>query len=693
MSDEAHSSKVRKLTESQAQSIDDDNHDDGENSTSTQSQENDYEEEYKPAENNNKAANQLQFAKLCKRMEYCFLSKKQKNKVTKEQLAECILPLSIRKLIKGEDGTGSMYQILRLVFPDCDGVRPNFGMKEEMISKRWAETLGLNSKSSAYKKIRFFANPEHAGPSAQGDLSQAIREVILDRHGEDNSKITVGQINNWLDELVIIKQNKGSQRTAQQISWINRLLQYGLGPLEHRWLVRIILNKCELGIGFESFATFLHKHAIRIYNSHRSLRFLCSAISDPIWLARYTKKCIAKNKILQEHKRMNYMPRLDEDITIGNTMAPQLSSRTSFSSILSEIGKHHREFAKTLPEHNHGRESLAIKFPSFLIETKLDGERMIVHMKRGTVKLHSRRDNWFTSIYSPIIGPALRKSIEANDVDIILDGELIAWDNENNQSIPFGQNRMIAKARREYLNHHGQINDLDSNLHGSDDEKVISTGTYDTFESGAFDVEVIGSKYGLKYIVFDILFIGGPGAMKVIECLSKFTHHGYQTNKTGSIIDLDLFQRRKILHNIIEEQPNEVEIVESFVIRSDGTSLSAEKYFKQYDAIIDSANCALDEVISDLNEIDKKRRGNRTDNEIEIARALEVEKIYSQIVEGNNEEGLLFKDLNSPYVLGSRSRSTGYWKKLKPDYEHNAEASDLDFGAYNIQIHTHALLT
>ena len=655
--------------------------DDDENSTHSIA---DDDEEYLPADNNNHAANKLRFAELCKRMEYCFCSKRKKQRVTKEQLAECILPRPIRNRIKGKDGTGSPYQILRLVFPDCDGVRPHLGMKEDSVSKRWAETLGLNPNSSAYKKIRFFNNPDHAGLSAQGDLSQAIREVISDRHGDDESSVTVGQINDWLDELAAIKQLKGSLRTGKQISWINRLLQYGLGPLEHRWIIRIILNKCDLGIGFETFASFLHERAVNIYNSHRSLRYLCSAISDPVWLSNYSERCRIRDKILLQHKRMNYMPRVDEDISIETTLSPQLSSRTSFSNIMSEIGKHHKDFAKMLSEGIPGKESLAIKFPSFLIETKLDGERMIVHIKRGVVKLHSRRDNWFTSIYSPVIGPPLRKSLLPYDIDVVLDGELISWDFEKNRAIPFGLNKTIAKARRDYLIASGQSGNLDLNHHGPDDEKGLSSYDIDTFSNGAVDLGLIGAKCGLKYIVFDVLFVGGPDASKVMKCLSKFSinNESDQCYKTGSIIDLDLFQRRKLLHNIIKNQKNEVEIVESFVVRSDGTAKCADAYFQDDDSIIDSVSCALDEILPTLGEIDTIRRNNKGDDEIEIERALQVEHIYAQIVEQNCEEGLIFKDLNAPYVLGSRSRSTGYWKKLKPDYENNADASDLDFGEF-----------
>ena len=41
-------------------------------------------------------------------------------------------------------------------------------------------------------------------------------------------------------------------------------------------------------------------------------------------------------------------------------------------------------------------------------------------------------------------------------------------------------------------------------------------------------------------------------------------------------------------------------------------------------------------------------------------------------------QGLIFKDLATPYYLGEASRSRGYWWKLKPDYDESGSASDID---------------
>jgi ATP-dependent DNA ligase len=93
---------------------------------------------------------------------------------------------------------------------------------------------------------------------------------------------------------------------------------------------------------------------------------------------------------------------------------------------------------------------------------------------------------------------------------------------------------------------------------------------------------------------------------------------------------------------------------------------------------LDSIESNLNGTIPHLEEIDLKRRAGRTDEKISHARARTVESIYNSSVEVQRMEGLIFKDLTSPYVLGENSRELRYWHKFKPDYFGGGAASDLD---------------
>jgi len=128
------------------------------------------------------------------------------------------------------------------------------------------------------------------------------------------------------------------------------------------------------------------------------------------------------------------------------------SVRTSFDATLSDISRRHRAFAddheSTVPQS-----ALAPRHPALTVETKLDGERFILHVSRdGVVKAQSRRAVWYryelepaalcewalcpnsfsrrarptfihSDIYSPVLGPAVRKAVGHLNMDIILDGE------------------------------------------------------------------------------------------------------------------------------------------------------------------------------------------------------------------------------------------------------------------------------
>jgi hypothetical protein len=295
----------------------------------------------------------------------------------------------------------------------------------------------------------------------------------------------------------------------------------------------------------------------------------------------------------------------------------------------------------------------------------------------------------YSHLYSPAIGPALRKAIGNYDVDVILDGEIISWDDARKEAIPFGVNRTIAEARGEWLRRHGKLEDIDLNLHDEDEDvNVMSTAMFRGFDKPyerdkKDNEDEPGSDCWLKLVLFYILYVGGPDADKLLSLIK----HPFENKITpGSILNLDCFQRKKILYHLIEPQENMIEIVEAMVIRSDASRVNAVDYFSTtrnaehgYDAItLDSTQCALNGAIPNLEEVDNKRRAGRTDAQIDQDRAQGLELFYAEIVDRQCQEGLIFKDLSTPYILGDTSRGLQYWLKLKADYEKLGHASDID---------------
>jgi hypothetical protein len=368
-----------------------------------------------------------------------------------------------------------------------------------------------------------------------------------------------------------------------------------------------------------------------------------------------------------------------------------LSMRTSFDSFLVDITRRHKAYIDLLEKGDPLRSSLALKYPSFSCEIKMDGERILSHIKKGYVTIQTRNSVWYSQLYSPVLGPPLRRALGSYDVDVILDGEVVSWDNEKMETIPFGVNRAIAKSRKGYMKKNGLLDERDLDLHR--DEKEGVTVMTDALGAGfdknvSFDEGITpGKEVWLKYMVFDILYLGGPDASKVMEdAFTPFQKKDLKPPNVGSILNLDLWKRRRILQTLITPQENMVEIVETTIIRPDGQTADGPSYFSSTKSteygyspmILDSINSILDGHIPDYQRIDDARLKRKSAKEMDKIRMRALDKVYADIVSSRQLEGLVFKDLCTPYGLGTRFRNSFYWFKLKDDYNQGGHANDID---------------
>jgi hypothetical protein len=379
------------------------------------------------------------------------------------------------------------------------------------------------------------------------------------------------------------------------------------------------------------------------------------------------------------------MERTKGEAVLGNTIAPMLALKVYFRDAMAELCRGHRVHAKKEFKDDPGKLNLLpLKNPAFICEVKLDGERMVVHVKRGIVTMHTRRGRWYSDIYSPVLAPSIRRAIANWDVDVILDGEVIAWDNGKQETIPFGNNRTIALARERWMKSQGLVEKRDKNLHtGQTDLNVMKRAYHD----GDAVETVAGSDCWLRYELFDVLYVGGPQA---VELISMATTVPKEEVEPGSIIHLNGFQRKRIMYHLVTSQEKELVLVPALVVRLDGTAVKAEEYFSPtnptmvegYQAsIVDSIEWGLD-ASEEQREIYDGMRGRLSDNELGLRRAESTDRFYADIVDIRALEGIVLKDLNASYLLEGRK----YWLKHKPDHEENSELNDIDLiilGAYH----------
>ena len=701
--------------EAQDEDDDDDNDDDGDHSTAS-----------RPDQTADcDKANALSFAMICHRLEKLWALKRSKKKVSEKEKKQYLLPPKLLQSLEGQ----SIFPLLRLILPDIDSARNCF-LKEKLIAQLYCAVEGFAKNTKHYNMLYNYTNPQLVPHTMAGDLSLVIQHVLSQRIPSTPSKATLGDINQALDELARLKRltasstnhewrrttadddnnnndNASKKKKPSILSlreeWLTKLQRrYRLSPLEHKWLVRILLQKLEFGLGWRAVLGWYSPYSMELWNAHNSLKNLCDTLADPHYhdIRQHQEQLIRE----EEQQAMNSVSRWQpqtQPAMLGCTISPMLSNRVSFANCMTQIQWNHVEYLKQQQQSSWTYIPLSLKFPTVAVELKVDGERMLIHVAEDqTVTMHTRNGKWYSQLYSPVLGPAIRRAISNYNVSVILDGEVVAWDNGRQQVIPFGNNRTVANYRRSYLYHHKLLDPRDLNLHTSsssstvDDSIQVMQATDETrFTKVDPKDHEAGRECWLQYMVFDILYVHGPDATKLFqECGLAST---IDPSSNGSILHLSTLERKQVLYRLIEEQPRQVEICPAVVIRSNGECVSGSTYFSttepilmegEYPAtVLDSTHATIQKVVPNLELVDQQRRRSKSVTEISQLRAHAMDDFYRTVVEDFRMEGVVIKDLAAPYILGGESRSRKYWQKFKPDYEKDGTAVDIDvlvLGAY-----------
>ena len=172
---------------------------------------------YQPRTPSYTKANSLPFHTICQRLDKLWEQRRitGRKAVSKSEKLKYLLPDSLMKYLEG----GSPYPFLRLICPDHDSSRSHTGLKEAMIAKVWGDAMGLMSNSRGYKKLTHYRDPEYNGKYA-GDLSVVVHQLTIERYGSGSggkigSKLTVGEVNDWLDVLVDIVKDRFDLATSE----------------------------------------------------------------------------------------------------------------------------------------------------------------------------------------------------------------------------------------------------------------------------------------------------------------------------------------------------------------------------------------------------------------------------------------------------------------------------------------------
>ncbi|KAJ5107043.1 Nucleic acid-binding OB-fold [Penicillium angulare] len=309
-----------------------------------------------------------------------------------------------------------IYPAFRLILPERDRDRPMYGMKEKVIGKMLVKIMKITKESEDGYNLLNWKLPGQSGATRlAGDFPGRCYDVLSKRPiRTEPGDMSIEEVNEKLDQL------SAASKEGEQVVILTEFYRR-MNPDELTWLIRIILRHMKIGASERTFLNVWHPDAESLYSISSSLRRVCWELHDP-------------NIRLEGD---------DRGIALMQCFQPQLA-----------------QFQMHSLEKMVSRMRPTEEDPVFWIEEKMDGERMQLHMAfddsiKGGRKFGfwSRKAKDYTYLYGNAISDengALTRHLKDAFADgvqsVILDGEMITWDPEEDAMVPFGTLKTAALA-------------------------------------------------------------------------------------------------------------------------------------------------------------------------------------------------------------------------------------------------------
>ncbi|TDL23778.1 DNA ligase 4 [Rickenella mellea] len=299
-----------------------------------------------------------------------------------------------------------MYPVLRLLLPQKDRERSVYGLKEKNLAKTYIKLIPLGMKDPDAVRLLNWKKPTEKDKTS-GDFPTVLYEVISKRSSVIDGTLTVDDVNNILDDIC---KDMGKQEIQSKL--LQRVYNKAT-PEDQRWIARIILKDMNIMVKETTVFSVFHPDAHDLFNTCSDLKKVAHELWDP------------SRKLNDD----------DKSIQLFRAFAPMLCKRPA-----PKI----EESIKTM----EGR--------TFIIEEKLDGERIQLHKRENEYFYCSRKGKDYTYLYGKHVGtgsltPYIDQAFDERVEDIILDGEMLVWDPVSERNLPFGTLKTAAldKAKKE----------------------------------------------------------------------------------------------------------------------------------------------------------------------------------------------------------------------------------------------------
>jgi DNA ligase-4 len=166
---------------------------------------------------------------------------------------------------------------------------------------------------------------------------------------------------------------------------------------EMKWIVRLVLKKLQIGCSDSTILKHFHVDADALHNSCMSIR----RVADELWDAQ-----------VRLHVRA---------VNFGQPMKPMLADKVQLSTLQQNI-----------------------RDKEIIIESKLDGERLLLHydQKAASLFLFSRQGTDYSDMYGKQLKPLLKQHCRCSSC--VLDGEILAWNEADQVFEDFGTLKTVA---------------------------------------------------------------------------------------------------------------------------------------------------------------------------------------------------------------------------------------------------------
>ena len=314
-----------------------------------------------------------------------------------------------------------IYPALRLIVPEKDRDRAMYGLKEKTIGKILVKIIGIDKNSEDAYNLINWKLPGFRATASAGDFAARCYEVLQKRPILTKlGTMSIAEVNEKLDRL------SAASKESEQVPLFEDFYRR-MNPEELMWLVRMILRQMKIGATEKTFFDIWHPDAEALFNVSSSLRRVCWELYDPTI-------------------------RLDSDassVTLMQCFQPQLANFQN------------RTFEKMVASMAPTEED-----DEFWVEEKLDGERMQLHMATDASVLGgkrfafwSRKGKEYTYLYgsgfeddSSSLTRHLKEAFDEGVQNIILDGEMITWNMQEDSIVAFGhlKTAALSESRNPY---------------------------------------------------------------------------------------------------------------------------------------------------------------------------------------------------------------------------------------------------